>query len=183
MPDIAIEQSTFERLQRYARPLVDTTDMIVNRALDALEHREGSTTHRYDSSITMRQIDPQTLPNMTHTKILYASLEGEHVAKPNWNLLVDRIMVRAMKQLADFDELQKLCPVNMIQGRKDDEGYRYLAEIDASIQGLPANDACGALVIAAQSLRVELQIIFMWRHKVGAAYPGEKARLNVSSAL
>ena len=181
MPDIAIEQSTFKRLQRYARPLVDTTDMIVNRALDALEQREGSTTHRDDSSNTTRQIDPQTLPNMAHTKILYASLAGERIAKPNWNLLVDRIVVHAMKQLTDFDELQKLCPVNMVQGRKNDEGYRYLADIDASVQGLSANDACGALVIAAQSLRVELQITFVWRPKKGAAYPGEKAQLIVSS--
>ena len=63
-----------------------------------------------------------------------------------------------------------------------DEGYRYLAEIDASVQGLSANDACGALVIATQSLRVELQITFVWRPKKGAAYPGEKAQLIVSSA-
>ena len=38
-----------------------------------------------------------------------------------------------------------------------------------------------ALVVAAQSLRVELAIAFMWRPREGAAHPGKKARLNVPS--
>ena len=182
MRNITIEQSTFERLQRHAEALVDTTDTVVNRALDALEHLEGHTAPGDDPSIAERRIDPRTLPDLTHTKVLEASLEGKRVVKPNWNLLFDRILIRAMKQLTDFDELRKLCPVNMVQSRKEDEGYRHLAEIDVSVQGLSANDACEALVIAAQRLGIALEIICTWQHKEGAAYPGEKARLNVPGA-
>ena len=179
MPDIAIEQSTFERLQRHAKPLVDTTDTVVNRALDALEYREGLASPEEDSSTAERQIDSRKLPNLRHTKVLDASLDGKRVTKPNWNLLLERVLIRAMKQLTDFDELRKLCPVNIVQGCKEDEGYRHLAEINVSVQGMSANDACGALVIAAQSLGIELEIVFMWRTREGAAYPGERARLNV----
>lgn len=179
MPDIPIEQSTFERLQRHAKPLVDTTDTVVNRALDALENHEGLASPEEDSSTAERKIDPRKLPNLTHTKVLDASLDGNRVAKPNWNSLLEKVLVHAMKQLADFDELRKLCPVNMVQGCKEDEGYRHLAEIDVSVQGMSANDACGALVIAAQSLRLELEIVFLWRTREGAAYPGERARLSV----
>lgn len=37
MTDITIEHTTFERLQRHAQPLVDSSDAVINRALDALE--------------------------------------------------------------------------------------------------------------------------------------------------
>lgn len=177
MPDIIVEQQTFERLQRHARPLVDTTDMVINRALDVLEGHEAYLPD--DLPITERRIDPQALPSLTHTKILEASLGGNRVTKPNWNSLTSTVLIRAMKQLADFDELRKTCPVQMVRGRKEDEGYHYLAEIDVSFQGLSANDACNALVFAAQNLRIELEIIVIWRLKEGAAHPGEKGRLNV----
>ena len=41
MENIEINQATFERLQRHAKPFVDTPDIIINRALDALGLSEG----------------------------------------------------------------------------------------------------------------------------------------------
>lgn len=179
MPDIAIKQSTFERLQRHAMPLVDTTDMVLNRALDALESQEGETDRKEEPPLVKRRIDPRALPDLTHTKILDASLAGERVAQPKWNILIGRILVSAMKQLASFDEVRKLCPANIVQGNKADEGYRHLSEIDVSVQGMSSNDACRALVAVAQSLGIGLEITLMWRPRDGAAYPGEKAWLCV----
>ena len=95
--------------------------------------------------------------------------------------MVDQILIRAMKQFQNFGELQKSCPVNMVQGRNQDEGYRYLVEIDVSIQGMPANEACRALILATQRLKAELEITFMWRSKESAAHPGERACLKVLS--
>ena len=179
MPDVTIEQSTFERLQRHARPLVDTTDLVVNRALDALEEREAHLAGGEVHAVSERRIDPRILPNLTHTKVLDAWLEGETIAKPNWNLLLDEMLIRVTKRVSDFDKVRKLCPVNMVRGRKEDEGYGYLSEIDVSVQGLDANAACRTLVMAAQGLGIGLEIGFMWRHREGAAHPGEKARLIV----
>lgn len=180
MPEIIIEQSTFERLQRHAKPLVDTTDSVLNRALDALESQENDAGSEQNDVAIERQINPRTLPNLTHTKILDASLAGQHVVRPNWNLLLDKMLIRAMKQLGSLDELRQLCPANMVQGIKEENGYRHLAEIDISVQGMSANDACAALVAIAQSLRFDLKITFMWRPKEGAMYPGEKARMEFS---
>ncbi len=180
MPDIAIEQSTFERLQRHAKPLVDTTDMVLNRALDALELRERHVDPGGDSFVTERQIDPRSLPNLTHTKILAATLAGRRIVKPNWNRLLESMLIRAMREPVSFDNLRQICPANMVQGHKDDEGYRYLDEVEFSVQGMSANDACAALIAVAQSLRIGLEITFMWRPKKAAAYPGEKARLCLS---
>lgn len=181
MPDIVIEQSTFERLQRHAKPLVDTSDTVVNRALDALEHREGSTACGEGAGTAERSIDPRRLPNLTHTRVLDASLDGESIANPNWNKLLNRALVLAKKRLGTRGKLMKLCPARIVRGRKEDEGYgyRYLAEIDVSVQGLNANGACEALVATVQGLEIALEVGFRWRPMEGAAYPGERARLRV----
>ena len=177
VPDIAIEQSTFERLQRHARPLVDTTGMVLNRALDALELREGHAGPEENPAVVERLIDPRTLPNPTHTKILDASIEGQRVVKPNWNLLLERLLIRAMKQLANFDELRQLCPANIVQGRKEDEGYRHLAEVDVRFKACPRTTRAQRWWRSLRALGIGLEITFMWRLREGAMYPDEKARL------
>ena len=90
-------------------------------------------------------------------------------------------MVRhAMRRVGSFERLRQLCPVNMVKGRKEDEGFTYLPEIDTSVQGQDAIGACRAAVTAAQALGITLEIAFMWRHKEGAAHPGERARVRVT---
>ncbi|MDE0305111.1 MAG: hypothetical protein OXI87_09535 [Albidovulum sp.] len=181
MTDIKIEQTTFERLQHHARALVDTPDMVINRALDALELQDGHPKMEEDdhAAVVRRLIDPRTLPDLKHTKILYASLEGQRVIKPNWNQLLGRMLVYGMKHLANLESLRQICPANMVQGYKDDEGYNHLAEVDISFQGMSANGACAALVAVAQNIGIGLDITFMWRPKNGALHPSEQARLNL----
>jgi len=183
MPEVTIQESTFERLQRHAKPLVDTIDTVMNRALDALEQTAGEPApgggHGTEPE---RRIDPRMLPNLKHTKVLDASIEGKPVAKPNWNMLLDEMLRRAMKRVGNFEKLRQLCPVNMVKGRKEDEGFSYLRDIDVSVQGQDANGACRAIVTAAQGLGIALDIGFMWRHKEGAAHPGERARLQLPGA-
>lgn len=180
MPEIAIENSTFERLQRHARPLLDTPDTVVNRALDALEKNSELVSKR-DSPLQHRQIDPRKLPDLKHTKVLDATLNGEQIVRPNWNRLVEQVLRRAREQFPDFDDLRKVCLVNMVRGRKEDEGYRYFSEMDISIQGLSANNACAALVNSVPSLDVQLDFTFRWRSKEGADFPGEVAHLTLGS--
>jgi len=181
MAEITIEHSTFERLQRHAKPLVDTTDSVLNRALDALEKQIGPSVKVETSATSERRIDPRRLPKLTHTKVLEATIDQERIAKPNWNRLLDRILIESMRRLQDFRKLHQLCPVNMVEGRKEDEGYGYLTEIDISVQGQDANAACRTIVAAAQGLNIELDIAFMWRPKNGAEYPGEHAHLMIGS--
>lgn len=182
MPEIMIDEATFERLQRHAKPFIDTPDMVVSRALDALENlQENYVQEQKNYAVSERAIDPNRLPNLTHTKVLDASVEREPIDRPNWNLLLGRILVQAMKQLRDLEKLKKLCSVHMVNGFKGTEGYRHLPEIDISFQGLPAREACTAIVMVAQSLGIELEIGFVWRQKKDAAFPGEKARLKVAA--
>ena len=178
MTVITIEHATFVRLQRHAQPLVDNPDAVVNRALDALE---GHTAEALSEGVVDvdREIDPRRLPDLTHTKVLAARFGDDEIEKPNWNKLLDRLVVRAMRDAGSFGKLDQMCPANMVRGRKTEDGYRHLSEIDVSVQGLPANEACATLVETARQIGMGLEITFRWRDKDGAAYPTESARLTM----
>lgn len=183
MSEITIQQSTFERLQGHAKPLLDTSDTVIIRALDALD--QIGVEHALDTGRGMekeRQIDARALPNLTHTKVLDARIEGVPIMKPNWNRLLEEVLRQAKKRAGNFENLRQLCPLNMVEGRKEDEGFSYLAEIDISFQGQDANGACRAIVMAAQGLGMALDISFMWRLKEAAAYPGERARVRLAGS-
>ena len=180
MPEVSIEPATFERLQRHARPLIDSVDVVVNRALDALEGRHALPSGDMGPAVD-HDVEPDRLPDLTHTKVLTARLAGEEVAKPNWNRLLHRVLLIAMREVGDVDELRRRCPANMVAGRKTDDGYHHLPEADISVQGLSANEACGALTLTARGLGIGVDIVFLWRVKEGAAYPGKRGRLNLAA--
>ena len=183
MPKIVIQQATFERLQCHAQPFVDTPDTVIVRALDALD-QIGVKDAPDDgpSTKTERRFELSALPSLTHTKVLSAVIDGELIAKPNWNSLMRELLRRAMKRVGGFENLQHMCPANMVKGRKEDEGYRYLSEVDISVQGQGANGACRAMVTVAQALGIPLDIGMMWRHDEAAAYPGERGRITVNQS-
>jgi len=183
MPDISLSPTAFERLQRHARPFVDTPESVILRALEVLEqHSAGPMPKDGTDGSAERQIDARDLPRLTHTKLIDATIDGDRLVKPNWNSLLDEMLRQIMKRVDSFAELHRICPVNMIEGRKEDEGYGYLPDIDVSVQGQDANGACRAVVTAAQTLGMNLDIGFMWRLKESAAYPGERGRIRVSGS-
>ncbi len=68
----------------------------------------------------------------------------------------------------------------MRQGRYEENGYVYLPEADLSIQGVDANLAWDHSLGLARALDIKIQLRFEWRHKEGAARPGETAVLEWS---
>ena len=180
---VDIERRTFERLQEHAKPFVDTPDAVINRALDALDratpHAEPDLEPQTASSdwISLDANDP--LPDLRHTRILAAAVDGNRV-KANWNNVLRQVLVLALEVVGGLDELRCRCAVNLVSGVKEDEGYRYVAEADFSFQGVNANAAANAVVALAKDVGLTLELDFEWRPKPQAAYPGRRARLLVS---
>ncbi len=183
MRDVPIEQATYERLQQHASPFEDTPDTVINRALDALELWERNVASDDLPSDAEHEIDPQSVPDLTHTKILTASLAGQPVLRPSWQGVLDQALILAMNELGSFGELRQVCRANMVRGSKEDDGYHYLSAIDVSVQSMSANGTCGALVETVQRLGIGVEITFMWRLKEGALHPGENGRLVVPGTL
>lgn len=191
MADIVIEQKTFERLQRHAKPLVDTPDSVIARALDALDQLEGSgatsqvptprggATAAGERGMVFGTTEP--LPDVRHTRLLAASIGGSSV-RANWNNVLRALLLRARRHYGDFGQLKRRCAVNIVPREKSDEGYRYLPQAGFSYQGVNANAAAGAIVSLAKDIGVALDLDFEWRNKEQAAYPGRRASIHVPAA-
>lgn len=173
-PSINISEATFERLQRHAVPLIDSFDTLINRLLDTAEAglpNRGPTSHRNPDGA--RRFSPTKPPQLTHTKVVSATFNGKILRPANWNRLLDAAVVHATKSKTDFSSLRRLVPVNVVKGKKEDEGYHYLALVDISVQGQDANAAWRYAVLVAQAFGCAIEVSFVWRNKDGAEYPGQ----------
>ena len=183
MRTIRVDDLTYERLGSHAFPF-ETENQVINRALDALDKQADTLSPTSGSGMgSERWIDPLRLPDMMFTKVLDATIQGKVVTRPNWNRLLLRIVRLANEHAKDFEELTRLFPItNMVSGRKVDQGYRYLSDINVSVQGQSAYSACSTIVMTAQKLDIALDIGFMWRDKEEAAHPGDRARIQTAGS-
>ena len=166
----------------YAVLPVDTTDSVLNRTLDTRGQDGGESTAPCARQKAERRIDPRALPNLTHTKVLEAVIDGAPIPRPNWKNVLKALLHRAMGRAGSFGELHRSCQgtVPIVEGRKTDGGFGYIPALGVSIQGQNAQDVCIALVTVAQALGIAIDVSFMWRGKKEAAFPGERARLRIA---
>lgn len=177
-----LSPATIERLQRHAKPFVDTVDTVVNRLLDAFEGGRLADDDESDvvTDGNIRDFSNQTpVPNLTHTKVLSAEFNRVKLsrAETTWNSLLNEAVCFAKKTAKSDDEFKRLVTVNWVKGKKEDGGYRYLPDVNVSVQGQDANAAWrGALHIARQS-GCPIEVVFTWRMKEGSAHPGVTGKL------
>lgn len=171
MRKVEIQQSTFERLQSHAEPIIDSVDTVICRALDALEKGSGTDVDDWN---------PSGL-DLSFTRILSASFNGDAVDNPNWNLLVRTVVEWATADNPDFDEVIQFFESYSIRicSKPTDSVKTYVESVGLYVQDVSANTACKALVKTAQKFDTELMIIFEWRKNARAGYLGKRARLTV----
>jgi hypothetical protein len=182
MPQVQIADETLARLQKLAIPLVDTADTVINRIIDAYENGSARYTGEKLAEIAYkgRPFDAASPPDLTHTKVLSAKLDGSALAKgANWNGLLKQAIRLAKQRTKSIDDLKRLVIVNHVVGQKDDEGYEYLADAGLSVQGQDAKAAWRGTAHIARQLGISVEVVFLWRHKEKAAFPGETGRLAV----
>ena len=185
MPSIELSPQTFARLQNLAIPLVDNSETLINRLIDFFQASDGATAPAGGggdgTESKMRQFNPLSPPALTHTKVLAVEFCGktlEH-GQANWNGLLNAAVRAAKVQAKSAAELKQLIIIPFVEGQKVDEGYRFLSELGISIQGQDANGAWKAACHIAQKLGLQLSVMFIWREKDGAAFPGVTGRLSV----
>ena len=176
MPNIEISEETLHRLKSLAEPLVDTTDTIINKALNALEKQSGNLSVDHE-----RQVDLERMPSMLHTKVLDASIAGVPASKLRWNHILRDILRLAAERNEDLVYLRNLAqPLNMVGNQRTGQNYVYLPELGVSLQEGDANRTCQAIISASKSLGLALDIGFEWRDKDGAEHPGQRGRIRTS---
>jgi len=184
MPVIRIPDSTFERLQAIAKPFVDSPAAVIDRLLDFYEagvgrHRQspnaphGVTGTSIGPAVT--DFDPYNPPDLTHTRGLKAEMGGQSAS--SWNELVYVAHRQAASKLKDIQALKAATLSSIVVGQKNDDGYHYMADINLSIQYVPANAAWKNAFHLATRCDVEISAEFEWPDKPGAAHPGKRGRL------
>jgi hypothetical protein len=176
-----ISEDNFKRLQRLAVPLVDTLDTTLARILDSYESlaevsEPAASEISSVKTITLpieRPYQPFDPPDLTHTKVTFASVGRKSIDGPTWNALLDELVRLAKRQLRDFSAVRKVSLVNLVEGEKVDDGYHFLADIGISVQGQSANDAWRGIAHIARAIDHRVQVHFFWRNKDKALHPGE----------
>jgi hypothetical protein len=125
------------------------------------------------------EYEAQDPPKLTFTKVVAASFNGKAVKLASWNRLLDTALNYAANEIPDFEKLQNIAGVNIVKGRKVDEGYRYLPGANLSVQGQKANLAWRGVRLIAQKLKCSVEVSFIWRNIEGAEHPGEKGIMRL----
>src|ERR1700754_266180 len=158
-PSIDISAATFERVQKHAVPLVDSFDTVLNRLLDIVEAANTVANKNRDEA-GPRKFDAARPPNLTHTKVVSAKFDGANLQPANWNRLLDAAVTFAAANNADFSKLRRHVSVNVVKGKKEDEGYHYLSSANVSVQGQDANAAWRYAVLVAQLFACAVEVSF-----------------------
>lgn len=183
MPTITLSDTTYAKLQKAAKPFVDTEDAVCSRVLDFYFEHSGGTSGTNGapspngnglggSTATALRLEPESR-ELAHTKLISATVDGAALNRPKWNSLMNDLHIMARKRLGPFEAVRNATHANLRRGRYEENGYKYLPEADLSIQGVDANLACDHSFRLAKAMNVSLKVTFEWRDKEGAAHPGE----------
>lgn len=183
-----ISEENFKRIQGLAEPLIDTLDSALSKILDFYESngvvQKSFQLSKLPPNLSIeRQYNSFEPPNLSHTKVTFASIAGRSLDAPSWNSVLDEAIRIARKGTSDFSSLKKVVPVNIVAGEKSDSGYHFLSDLNISVQGQSANDAWRATAELARHFGYDVQLVFFWRDKEGAQRPGESGRFVIPELL
>ncbi len=185
MPTISISDRVDAKLMNLARPF-ETREQLVERIADeAVAWHESMPDlggRRVDAGEAAMALGLDSRPSLTHTKLLAAKAGGRAILRPNWNKLLEHMLMLAVGELGSFEAVAKAAPVNLRKGKYEEEGYRFLPETGFSVQGVDTNKAWEGCLEIAQALGIAIEVTFRWRSKEGAAKPGQVAILRWAPA-
>jgi hypothetical protein len=171
---IEISVATFRRLQKLAEPLVDTPDSTIAGLIDCCEKEKitsANDTNAHPRST--RLFDCREAPDLTHTKVLAAKINGKTLGSANWNKLLSDAVILARSRCSTEHDLRRAIIINFVKGRKEDAGYHFIPAVNLSIQGQSAGDAWKAIWHIVKRFDLPIEVDFIWRDKPEAAFPGE----------
>jgi hypothetical protein len=179
-PQINISASTFSRLQKYAVPLVDDIDAVINKVMDLAESKQATPT----PTGNVKDFSAGAAPSLTFTKLLSAEIGGKTLGKneTTWNHLLIEAITQAAAKLNDVDALKRLIIVNHVVGKKEDQGYRHIPAAGVSVQGQDAVGAWKATSHILKSLHIPAEVVFVWYDHEKALHPGLTGKFTLNQA-
>jgi len=181
---ISIPDELFERIQKQAIPFVDLDPAsVIIRWADFFDASSAppETVRLGAQKIELpvaegKRFNPMNPPELFHTRVA-GQIGGRRFDK--WNDLVRLAHVLAFGKAVSLEELRNNTRANVLPGNLSGKvGYKFVPEINASIQGLDANKAWECALRLAKYAELPLSARFYWRDNPKAAFPGEKGVLE-----
>lgn len=185
MPDIEITQHDFARLKRVAEPLVDTAATAFTKVMDFFEYHnagQGAVIAKTEEA-KLREFAPENKPPLVHTKLLFGSFSGKEPKKSNWDSLVRLALITTFERYVSVKELRRMSGANVVEGKKEDDGYKPIPGLPFSYQGMSAEDAAQCVERCAKAMACEAIFEFEWRQKDDAHMPGKRGRVRIPAGL
>ena len=164
MQHIEISDDNFQRLQKVAIPLVDTLNSVITKLIDSYETNNSN----YNNNINKignnyEKFEPDKIPPLLHTKLMSARFNDLVPEKTNWDSLVRLALKQVFDKYKNTGELYRLSGANVVDGQKNDEGYKFVSSHNFSYQGVSAEEAAKIVVRCAKALGCKTFFEFEWR--------------------
>lgn len=188
MPTINLSESSFAKLKTIAEPLVDTLETVIDRVIDeAVARRRDAAIGRsaMESPVLegALQLDPDSPPSLTFTRVRSARVEGSDLHRPKWSSVMVHMHRLALAKLGSVDRLAAVSGARLRAGRHESDGFKYDPRGDFSIQGVEANLCWSHSLRLAREIGVELEVVLEWREKADPARRGKIAVLRWSPTV
>ena len=180
MHSVSLSNAVYARLQKLAIPFVDTPETVIARLLDQAE--KTGLTERIGKNalkVATSTYSSESLPPLVHTKLLAANFDGEVLEKTTWDGFVRLALLAVLRKVNNVQELKRISAANLVQGKKEDEGYKFVSSHNFSYQGVSAEDAVAIIRRCAKGTNSRASFEFEWRDKEGAHLPGQRATVQI----
>lgn len=182
MRQVEIADSDYVRLQKLAIPFVDTPATVIGRLIDQYETMLNAPADQEAPKPNgVTRYSAAQIPPLVHTKLLDAQFAGQKPLKMTWDSLVRMALENVFAHASSVSDLRRLSGANVVEGQKEDEGYKHLREHNFSYQGVSAEDAVNIILRCAKTLNCQVDIEFEWRNKEGAFMPGQRAIVSIEA--
>jgi hypothetical protein len=123
-----------------------------------------------------KRYNPMNPPELFRTRVT------GHVGNKKykkWNEMVRTVHVLAFQKVKSLEALQGISKCNIAKGNKRGvQGFHYVPEVDASIQGVDATKAWVLSLQLAKYCELPIEAFFTWHENPKAAFPGESGLLQ-----
>ena len=183
MPVVRVNDSAFTSLKHIATwKGLDTPAQTIDRLVREEMKRLGL--EGENSTIKSQQDENQVLnfdeaPGLSFTRVLGAWINGRMIKKKNWSMLLIEVIRKLFNGGTTGNCLIKELHVPARIGRYEEEGYRYYADMDISIQGQSASDAWRETSRLAAKHEIAVNIEFQWRDNEKAEFPNRIGQMQV----
>jgi hypothetical protein len=171
---LEIPSALFERLQKFAIPLVDTPISVIEKLADHYEATTKSSVANESQAIPssgLKSFNPLDPPDLLHTRV-EGTLGDLHFRK--WNELVRLAHVLGFKKAGSFEALRSATQSQIRNGNHNgDRGFHHIPEIGISVQGVDARHAWTYALCLAKFTGIPIRATVTWRNNEKAAFPGE----------